>query len=164
MPHSDIPGSKPARSSPRLNAACHVLHRLHMPRHPPDALKSLEITTMHRDQAIKPDPRHTAANSYIRHCPKTASSQSRLQATHKPFTMSKNQMSGVSYQTTTPASKPFSLYFKIIFLSASDAEVFCWPQSPARTSVRLAYGQKWPTRSRAYKPCGLEPRPRHRSF
>ena len=27
FPHSDIPGSKLACSSPRLNAACHVLHR-----------------------------------------------------------------------------------------------------------------------------------------
>jgi hypothetical protein len=32
---------------------------------------------MHREQAIKLVPRRTAANSYIRHCPKPASSQSR---------------------------------------------------------------------------------------
>ena len=38
LPHSDTPGSKPARSSPRIFAACHVLHRLLAPRHPPDAL------------------------------------------------------------------------------------------------------------------------------
>ena len=41
LPHSEIPGSKPARGSPRLNAACHVLHRLSTPRHPPNALRSL---------------------------------------------------------------------------------------------------------------------------
>ncbi len=40
LPHSDIPGSKPARGSPRLFAACHVLHRLLVPRHPPNALRS----------------------------------------------------------------------------------------------------------------------------
>ena len=28
LPHSDIPGSQPAHGSPRLNAVCHVLHRL----------------------------------------------------------------------------------------------------------------------------------------
>jgi len=33
FPHSDIPGSKPACGSPRLFAACHVLHRLLPPRH-----------------------------------------------------------------------------------------------------------------------------------
>jgi len=38
LPHSDIPGSPIARISPGLFAACHVLHRLSVPRHPPDAL------------------------------------------------------------------------------------------------------------------------------
>ena len=43
FPHSDIPGSKSACGSPRLIAACHVLHRLLAPRHPPYALSSLII-------------------------------------------------------------------------------------------------------------------------
>ena len=38
LPHSEIPGSTIARISPGLIAACHVLHRLSVPRHPPDAL------------------------------------------------------------------------------------------------------------------------------
>ena len=41
LPHSEIPGSQLACSSPRLIAACHVLHRLRMPRHPPCALSNL---------------------------------------------------------------------------------------------------------------------------
>ena len=41
FPHSDISGSKSARDSPELFAACHVLHRLLAPRHPPRALCSL---------------------------------------------------------------------------------------------------------------------------
>jgi hypothetical protein len=41
FPHSEIPGSKPACGSPGLIAACHVLHRLLLPRHPPCALSSL---------------------------------------------------------------------------------------------------------------------------
>jgi hypothetical protein len=41
FPHSDTPGSKPACGSPRLFAACHVLHRLLAPRHSPYALSSL---------------------------------------------------------------------------------------------------------------------------
>ncbi len=41
MPHSDISGSKLACSSPKLIAACHVLLRLPVPRHPPFALSSL---------------------------------------------------------------------------------------------------------------------------
>ena len=43
FPHSDIRGSTIARISPRLFAACHVLHRLLAPRHPPNALNSLQI-------------------------------------------------------------------------------------------------------------------------
>src|ERR1051326_4844303 len=41
FPHSEIPGSKPACGSPGLIAACHVLLRLLLPRHPPCALSSL---------------------------------------------------------------------------------------------------------------------------
>ena len=38
LPHSEIPGSPIARISPGLFAACRVLPRLSVPRHPPDAL------------------------------------------------------------------------------------------------------------------------------
>ena len=41
FPHSEILGSTPMCGSPRLIAACHVLHRLLMPRHSPCALYSL---------------------------------------------------------------------------------------------------------------------------
>jgi hypothetical protein len=42
FPHSEIDGSKAVRTSPSLIAAYHVLHRLLPPRHPPDALRSLD--------------------------------------------------------------------------------------------------------------------------
>src|SRR5690625_383306 len=38
LPHSEIPGSKPACGSPRHIGAYPVLHRLLAPRHPPCAL------------------------------------------------------------------------------------------------------------------------------
>ena len=41
LPHSDISGSTLVCNSPKLIAACHVLHRLLAPRHPPYALSSL---------------------------------------------------------------------------------------------------------------------------
>ncbi len=50
LPHSEIPGSKLTGSSPGLFAACHVLHRLSMPRHPPNALQTLDLATTRRDQ------------------------------------------------------------------------------------------------------------------
>jgi hypothetical protein len=54
FPHSEIPGSKPACGSPGLIAACHVLHRLLAPRHPPYALSSLTIKlTQHVAIAVR---------------------------------------------------------------------------------------------------------------
>ncbi len=44
FPHSEISGSTLVCSSPKLIAACHVLHRLLAPRHPPYALSSLTTT------------------------------------------------------------------------------------------------------------------------
>src|SRR6185295_2422411 len=58
FPHSEICGSKVAHTSPQLIAACHVLHRLCMPRHPPIALTSrLRIhTTIDRPACITQAP------------------------------------------------------------------------------------------------------------
>jgi hypothetical protein len=50
FPHSDIRGSTIARISPRLFAACHVLHRLLAPRHPPNALLLLSNPSTARAQ------------------------------------------------------------------------------------------------------------------
>jgi hypothetical protein len=49
FPHSDIHGSTGARPSPQLFAACHVLHRLLAPRHPPNALHSrlIVLSSLH---------------------------------------------------------------------------------------------------------------------
>ena len=43
LPHSEISGSTLICSSPKLFAACRVLHRLLMPRHSPCALFSLTL-------------------------------------------------------------------------------------------------------------------------
>src|SRR6185436_16096210 len=46
FPHSEISGSKYVGNSPELIAAYHVLHRLSVPRHPPNALVVLDSTTV----------------------------------------------------------------------------------------------------------------------
>ena len=43
MPHSEISGSKLILSSPELIAEYHVLHRLLLPRHSPNALLALDL-------------------------------------------------------------------------------------------------------------------------
>jgi hypothetical protein len=54
FPHSEIPGSMPTCGSPRLIAACHVLHRLLLPRHPPCALSSLTTKFTRHTAALFP--------------------------------------------------------------------------------------------------------------
>jgi hypothetical protein len=55
LPHSETPGSPIARISPGLFAACHVLHRLSVPRHPPDALTSRLIASpSHQGETASP--------------------------------------------------------------------------------------------------------------
>ncbi len=65
LPHSEIPGSTIARISPGLFAACHVLHRLSVPRHPPDALTlRLSATPNGKDHSsIEPIPQVGAAGA-----------------------------------------------------------------------------------------------------
>ncbi len=55
FPHSEISGLTPARGSPELIATCYVLHRLSVPRHPPNALLTLDPTktVMHGNQAAR---------------------------------------------------------------------------------------------------------------
>src|ERR671916_2500620 len=64
FPHSDTLGSRLARSSPRRFVACHVLHRLLAPRHPPRALYSLttpqQLTHGETQEAVSIIPRTDA--------------------------------------------------------------------------------------------------------
>ena len=55
FPHSEISGSMPACGSPKLIAACHVFHRLLLPRHPPCALSSLTTKFTQHTQAAPSD-------------------------------------------------------------------------------------------------------------
>src|SRR4051812_4583120 len=56
FPHSDISGSKYVGNSPELFAAYHVLHRLSVPRHPPNALVVLDFTTVCQRRMILRSP------------------------------------------------------------------------------------------------------------
>ena len=51
LPHSEIHGSKLVSSSPKLFAGFHVLHRLLLPRHPPNALLALDLIQKEQDSS-----------------------------------------------------------------------------------------------------------------
>ena len=63
FPHSEIFGSKPIPGSPKLIAGYRVLHRLLLPRHPPNALIALDLTRK------KKDPASLRASGYPRQVP-----------------------------------------------------------------------------------------------
>ena len=73
FPHSEISGSQLICSSPKLFAACHVLHRLLMPRHSPCALISL--TCGRRDCTTLRPPQ--SGEHPLRSVPSAFSGQSR---------------------------------------------------------------------------------------
>lgn len=52
LPHSEIHGSKLILSSPWLIAEYHVLHRLLLPRHPPNALFALDLIQKKLNQTL----------------------------------------------------------------------------------------------------------------
>ena len=55
LPHSEICGSKPILGSPQLIAEYHVLHRLLLPRHSPNALFALDLIRKTTDAVKRPD-------------------------------------------------------------------------------------------------------------
>jgi hypothetical protein len=65
LPHSEIRGSTSARLSSRLFAACHVLHRLSVPRHPPDALPLLDPSPKSCCATRRDKPRHLTTNRFL---------------------------------------------------------------------------------------------------
>ena len=73
FPHSEISGSTPVCGSPKLIAACHVLHRLLAPRHPPYALSSLTFNPRNRCRpalraGINPRMKSTTPPDRLTHC------------------------------------------------------------------------------------------------
>jgi hypothetical protein len=80
LPHSDTSGSTPARGSPKIFAACHVLLRLLAPRHPPDALLLLKNPSCSHTTSLAQDPSNKASvsrPSVVRGEPQNASARSR---------------------------------------------------------------------------------------
>ena len=106
FPHSEIRGSTVARTFPRLIAACYVLHRLSVPRHPPDALRRLFFEAATR--RVKPRARELAKTQHTQ--PQTSLSAGRsCRLGQNFFTMSKSvKLLTISYQLSTdnPGHQP----------------------------------------------------------
>ena len=94
LPHSEIHDSQVARTSSWLVAACYVLHRLSVPRHPPNALvRLIQLREIPRTQAQtrarepRKDTRSLAPSPERRSQRRTRSRRD----SHNLFTMSNNE-------------------------------------------------------------------------
>ena len=94
LPHSEICGSKVAHTSPQLIAACHVLHRLCMPRHPRIALTSRLRVYTSNDKTDRREPHkcvlavRVAANMQIKPQPDILVCQTSVEDRYTVFTAS----------------------------------------------------------------------------
>ena len=68
FPIRKSPDISPVCGSPKLIAACHVLHRLFLPRHPPCALSSLTIEFTRTQQRINPYPQRNLRLILVHAC------------------------------------------------------------------------------------------------
>ena len=110
FPHSEIRGSTIARISPQLIAACHVLHRLLAPRHPPNALIALIMN--HTNPHAGPSPTHIAVQHKL--CPATTFTLTthldppKPLAQPQPTTTHRDQPFRFTCQTTPPPASSSS--------------------------------------------------------
>jgi hypothetical protein len=104
LPHSEIRGSKSARLSPRLFAACHVLHRLSVPRHPPDALIMRLIATL-----LSLAPAHAFSRPRTRRLVKTLFPQGNPTAADASRTSRRADRLGHAHTSSSPCQTALPL-------------------------------------------------------
>ena len=133
LPHSEICGSMPALGSPQLIAKCYVLHRLLVPRHPRNALKTLDHL-MRSGKANAQSCLPTGPSSNVLRRPKTI-----------PFKIRKTYS---QCQRTFPVSRGRSIplrkrpknYFNLAVVSSSErpAQAFA-PRAAKKQKTKPAF-------------------------
>ena len=131
LPHSEIQESKGARPSSWLIAACHVLHRLSMPRHSPNALLISSPT---------PSPKHAHAVCGG-HLPDSCGSGSCLPFTG--LTLARSQVGRLSDRSGKTDHKCCrKLERKFFAISARMWAGSCKPGPDADTSIPMFIGHE----------------------
>src|SRR5215813_2882272 len=126
FPHSEISGSRDVCSSPELIAACHVLHRLHAPRHPPCALSSLTIKFAHH--------KNSASTTGLHFTPSSSEIQKIYFFGNFAYSIVKEH-SNKLIKSSTPIRAKQQLYWRLKTLSMSsiDIEQICFRNLYQRT-------------------------------
>ena len=126
FPHSEISGSKPIPGSPKLNAGYHVLHRLLLPRHPPNALFALDLTRKEQGRWFKQARIPSGVKSRIL----THACSERLER-QSPHTVSVLDLEQYHLSEYDPQASPYSgRQMILMFLTLNDVN------SSSRTSKR----------------------------
>ena len=121
FPHSDIHGSKPIPGSPWLNAGYHVLHRLLLPRHPPNALFALDLTRKEQGRWFK-WPASLPASKVV-YLPMRAANAPPLlrRSRQSPHTVSVLDLEQYHPQGSNPQASPYSgRQMILMFLTLND--------------------------------------------
>ena len=121
FPHSEIHGSKPIPGSPWLNAGYHVLHRLLLPRHPPNALFALDLTRKEQGRWFK-WPASLPASKVV-YLPMRAANAPRLLRSwgQSPHTVSVLDLEQYHLSGSTPQASPYSgRQMILMFLTLND--------------------------------------------
>ena len=116
FPHSEISGSKPIPGSPKLNAGYHVLHRLLLPRHPPNALFALDLTRKEQGRWFKWPASLRRQQSYTYPCVQRTRPKAQ-----SPHTVSVLDLEQYHLRRSNPQASPYSgRQMILMFLTLND--------------------------------------------
>ena len=149
FPHSEIRGSTIARISPQLIAACHVLHRLLAPRHPPNAL--IALNTYHQCPHAGPNPTMQSSAYQTNSASLIHSSAHETTTPHKALAPH-DTASLVTNQSDSPVKQHASQ-----IRSSSDLHQAANPLCSGTHPARNATSDAQPTRQNLLETVGIEP-------
>ena len=136
LPHSDIHGSKPVPGSPWLNAGYHVLHRLLLPRHPPNALFALDLIQKEQGRCNPARPSQ-CQKLYTYPCHAVAGSLNNMAVSVLDLEQYRFRQSATRMQHATDPMHPYSGAPNDTDVSLSIRCQFRWPPSVAGWPGRI---------------------------
>ena len=160
FPHSDISGSKPIPGSPKLNAGYHVLHRLLLPRHPPNALFALDLTRKEQGRWFKV-ARITFPASKVVYLPMRAANAPEAQSPHTVSVLDLEQYHLSEYDLQASPYSGRQMILMFLTLNDVNSSRRTSKRSRDRLLVRPSRQAQWwveedlNLRPHAYQACAL---------
>ena len=159
FPHSEIHGSKPIPGSPWLNAGYHVLHRLLLPRHPPNALFALDLTRKEQGRWFKWPASLRRQKSYTYPCVQRTCPEAQSPHTVSVLDLEQYHLSEYDLQASPYSGRQMILMF--LTLNDVNSSSRTSKRSRDRLLVRPSRQAQWwveedlNLRPHAYQACAL---------